>query len=389
MNSNALSASPCGTLTPTIGGASAFVPDSLPPQFDMDSLFVPIASASMKLGELNGIGRTLANPYLLIRPLQRREAVASSNIEGTFTSLSDLFFLEAGADERARPADTREVLNYVLALEHAIARLEELPICLRLIREAHGVLLSGVRRYRGEAVDPGEFRKDQNWIGGPSIDQARFIPPPPNEVMPALGELEKFIQDPQPKGVPFLVHLALIHYQFETIHPFPDGNGRVGRLMIPLVLCAWGEMNQPFIYMSPFFARNRTEYVDRLFNVSKYGDWVSWIEFFLRGVIESSQETIETVRRLQDLNAEYKSRVQLARATALTVRLVDLVFEDPVITIPKAQTLLNTSYPTAKNHVDRLVRAGILREVDMEDLGIRRKYFVAHEIIRLLDVQYE
>ena len=189
----------------------------------------------MRLGELNGIGQLLVNPYLLIRPLRRKETVASSNIEGTYTLLSDLFLLEAGADENLRPPDTGEVRNYVLALEHAIARMKELPVGLRLMKEAHQILLSRVRGHRGARLQAGEFRREQNWIGGSGSDfrLAQFVPPPPQHVMPTLGGLEKFIQDPVPRDLPPLIYLALAHYQFETIHPFQDGNGRLGRLLVP------------------------------------------------------------------------------------------------------------------------------------------------------------
>jgi len=203
----------------------------------------------MRLGELNGIGQLLVNSYVLIRPLQRKEAVASSNIEGTYTSLSDLFLLEAGADESARPPDTGEVRNYVLALEHAIGRMEELPVCFRLMKEAHEILLSGVRGDRGARLQAGEFRQEQNWIGGSGSDirLARFVPPRPQQVIPTLGELEKFIQNPRPPDLPPLIHLALAHYQFETIHPFQDGNGRLGRLLIPIILCERKILEQPLL----------------------------------------------------------------------------------------------------------------------------------------------
>ena len=211
--------------------------DPLPPELDLTPVIPSLDEASRKLGELNGIGTTLVNPYLLIRPLQRREAVASSNLEGTYTSLSDLYLFEAGADDDQRPPDTREVANYVRALEHAISRLDELPVCLRMIREIHEIVLSHVRQHRGARIVAGEFRTDQNRIGGSSLATARFVPPPPQNVIGLLGDLEKYIQQDMSEAAPPLVRLALIHYQFETIHPFPDGNGRVGRVMIPLILC--------------------------------------------------------------------------------------------------------------------------------------------------------
>ncbi len=308
----------------------------------------------MRLGELNGIGQLLVNPYLLIRPLQRKEAVASSNIEGTYTSLSDLFLLEAGADENARPPDTGEVRNYVLALEHAIARMEELPVSLRLMKEAHQILLSGVRGHRGARLQAGEFRREQNWIGGSGSDirLARFVPPPPQQVMPTLGELEKFIQDPIPRDLPPLIHLALAHYQFETIHPFQDENGRLGRLLIPIILCERKILEQPLLYMGPYFEQNKDEYIDRLFQVSKDGEWLEWIGFFLRGVIESSKSAVATVRKLQDLNAQYRVKIQQTKLFARAIGLVDLIFEEPILTVPRVQNVLSVSYPSAKSYVE-------------------------------------
>ena len=209
--------SPSGFLVPTTGEAKAFVPNPLPPSLQLDPLIGLLTEATGYLGELRGIGRTLPNPYLLIRPFQRREAVASSIIEGTVTSLSDLLMLEAGADERERLPDTREVFNYVRALEHSLERLQELPVCIRLFNEAHSILLTGVRRHRGAVITPGEFKREQNWIGGESIADARFVPCPPHEVWPAMDQLEKYIQFET--AFPLLIRLALIHYQFETIHP--------------------------------------------------------------------------------------------------------------------------------------------------------------------------
>ena len=227
VNQADFAASPVGVIIPAVPGGYAFVPSVLPRQIDVGNLASLLSEASMALGELKGIGRFMPNPYLLIRPLQKKEAVASSNIEGTFTNLSDLFLLEAGADEKGRPPDTREVMNYVRALEHAVARLTELPVCLRLMREIHEILLRGVRTQRGANITPGEFKTTQNWIGGPTIQSARFVPPPPLETVECLRELERFIHDDEALRLPPLIYSAMIHYQFETIHPFPDGNGRV------------------------------------------------------------------------------------------------------------------------------------------------------------------
>ena len=383
MNPDEFSASPSGSLAPTIQGALAFVPNPLPPDLALESVIGSLTEAAMRLGELSGVGRTLPNPFLLVRPFQRKEAVASSNIEGTITSLSDLMLLEAGADERGRPPDTREVQNYVHALEHAVDRLTQLPVCLRLIREIHEILLTGVRTHRGAKISPGEFRSDQNWIGGSltQIERARFVPPPPNQVMPTLDALEKFIQSPLDSDLPLLVRLALIHYQFEAIHPFPDGNGRVGRLLIPLILCEQGGLTQPLLYMSTYFERNQDEYVDRLYEVSRSGAWLEWIIFFLRGVSEQSIDTIVRARRLLDLQSAYHDRIPSNRASGNLHRLIDSVFESPYLTIRAAGHRLNVTYAAARNNVEKLVAADILSEVS---LGRRPRIFVAHEVFSII-----
>jgi Fic family protein len=344
-----------------------------------------ISEASMQLGELKGIGRTLPNPYLLVRPLQKREAVASSNIEGTVTSLSDLFLFDAGADEKGRAPDTREVHNYVRALERAIARLPQLPVCLRLMREAHGILLDGVQKHRGANIIPGEFRADQNWIGGRTVALARYVPPPPAELANALDAFEKFIQSDHATLMPPVILLALIHYQFEAIHPFPDGNGRLGRLLLPLMLCEKGVIPQPLLYMSSYFEKHRDEYIDTLFNVSKNGDWESWISFFLKGVIEQCKDTIVRVQRLQDLHAIYRERLQRARASALVVRLVDNILESPFVTIPRAQSILGVSYRGAKMNVQKLIDAQILSDLGMDT---RPKWFYAREVYSIIHSEH-
>lgn len=384
MNPDDFRHSPCGRIVPTIDGAWAFVPDPLPPPLGLEPLVPLLAEASMALGELNGIGRTLVNPYLLIRPFQRREAIASSSIEGTVTSLSDLFLFEGGADERARPPDTREVFNYVRALELGIERMNEIPISLRLIREMHEMLLRGLRRHRGGTVPPGEFRKEQNWIGAQAIASARFIPPPPNHVMEELYTLEKFIHSPLNAQIPPLIESAMVHYQFETIHPFPDGNGRVGRLLIPLILHAKGALSQPLLYLSPYFERNYNDYVDKLYNVSKNGVWLEWIEFFLNAVVEQCRDTITRVQKLQDLHSKYRKKVQQVRASALQLQLVDMVFQMLVISVPMAQKSLGVTPRSAALNVQKLVEAEIL--VDMQ-LRSRPRFFMAHEVFQIIDAE--
>lgn len=268
----------------------AFVPDPLPPPLSIDwDLARVLSGADRALSELAGLARTLPNPHLLIGPFIRREAVLSSRIEGTQASLSDLFFFEAAYPEKGLPAresasDVQEVANYVKALEYALKRVRDLPLSLRLIREVHEILLSGVR---GGNWTPGEFRRSQNWIGPPgcTLMEAEFVPPPPHEMMESLSELEKFLH--RPSNLPPLVKTALVHYQFEAVHPFLDGNGRIGRLLISLLLRHENLLDQPFLYLSAFFERRRSEYYAKLLDISKSGQWRSWMEFFMQGVLNN------------------------------------------------------------------------------------------------------
>lgn len=352
-----------GKIVPTLNGAWAFVPNPLPPSLDLRPAIDLLARATLKLGEVAGIGRTMANPYLLVRPLQRREAIASSNIEGTVTSFSDLLLLEAGADEKGRPPDTREVLNYVRALEHGLDRVGKLPLSLRLIRELHSKLMFGVDKLRGGHIVPGEFRRDQNWIGGANLAAARFVPPPLTHLDEALDAFEKYLHIAEDQRPTNLVDIALIHYQFEAIHPFPDGNGRVGRLLIPLILCERRVLPQPLVFMSPYLERNRNEYIDRLFEVSRRGDWIGWVSFFLRGLYEQSMDTLVRLRKLQDLQQDYRKRIQSPQRSALLLKLLDALFERPIISIPMAAQHLNVTYRAAQQNIEKLRSLGIVEHV--------------------------
>lgn len=382
MDEDAFRHSPCGRLVPTTGGAWAFVPAPLPPRLDLGPLVDPIAEASTCLGELRGIGTHVRNPYLLVSPLQRKEAVASSSIEGTYSSLSELFAFEAGIENAARRDDQREVANYVVALHHALDRLAELPVCNRLICEMHRDLLRGLppQRRHGE---PGQFKTDQNWIAGSKTDiaKARFVPPPPDEARRAMSDLEKFINDIERPHIQPLVLLALIHYQFETIHPFADGNGRVGRALIPVFLQAKALLPQPLLYMSPFFEIHKDEYIDRMFEVSRNGDWNGWIEFFLRGVIDSSRSAVHMIRQLDDLRIQYVETLRRIRAASTAHHLLEILFERPVISIPGVQNTLGVTYRAARQNVDRLLEEGILEEYP--DVP-RPKLFMAKGILDIL-----
>jgi Fic family protein len=354
----------------------------LPPaEIDLGSLVNDVTRATLALGELSGIGRAVSNPFLLIRPFMRREAVASSKIEGTVTTLTELLLFEVEQNSSRNTADTREVMNYVRALETSLTRLDELPVCVRMIKDAHKILLRSVSKQRGASIVPGEFRKDQNWIGARTLANARFVPPPPQEVEPAMSELEKYINN-MDGTFPLLINLALIHYQFETIHPFPDGNGRVGRLLMPLILCEQKQMSQPLLYLSAFFEKRYDEYIENMLNVSKGKGWEQWVRFFLLGVEESANEAIIKTKKLQDLQREYYSRIQQARTSALLGRVIESLFSHPALTVPIVATMLSISYNAAKSHIERLIQHGILAEAEYYYYP---KAYVAKEIINVMN----
>ena len=363
MNRSGFGAAAPGSLVPTIGGRKAFVPDPLPPRaLDISKLLPELTRATQAVGELKGIGRIIPNPLLLVRPLQRREAVSSSSMEGTYTTLSDLFLFEAGAADAATRDENREVSNYVRALENAIAELETLPISTRLLRNAHRTLLTGVGRHRGATVDPGELKRDQNWIGGGRrIEDARFIPAPPAATADALDALAKFVNRPQPAAP--LIDAALAHYQFETIHPFADGNGRVGRMLITLMLVENGTLPQPLLYMSPVLERRKDRYIDLMYAVSRDGAWEDWIVFFLAAMADAAAETFSVVERLQDLQRAYRERFQTARRSALVLKIIDLAFERPVMKLSDIAGALAVSYGGAVGNVGELIAQGVAEEV--------------------------
>ena len=384
MEKHGFGAACTGKLVSTIGNRRAFVPNPLPPpNLDLNSLATQISEASQAIGELKGIGRTIPNPNLLIRPLQRREAVSSSGMEGTYTTLSDLYLFEAGVADAERHEDSSEVLNYVRALENAISELGNLPISSRLFRNAHRILLTGVQRHRGAAVDAGELKREQNWIGGTGrIETARFIPPPPAETADAIDDLATFINREDRAGMPPLINAGLAHYQFEAIHPFADGNGRVGRMLIALMLIERDILPQPLLYMSPWLERHKDTYIDLMFDVSRNGAWIPWLDFFLTGVAASAVGTIKVVERLQDLQGKYRSRFQTARRSALIPRIIDMAFEQPVMTVSEIAERTGVSYQSAANNVAPLVAAGLAKEI-----GSHPKWIVFLEILDALRVE--
>ena len=341
----------------------AYYPAPLPPRFEWTSeLVLTLSQADHALGELKGLGHSLANPHLLIAPFVRREAVLSSQIEGTQASIFDLYAYEATQlPQLDRPADVKEVYNYVAALEYGLERLKTFPICLCLIRELHARLMDGAR---GEYHTPGEFRRSQNWIGPPGclLNGATFVPPPPQALYTALSQLEAYLHAP-PK-LPSLVRLGLIHYQFETLHPFLDGNGRVGRLLIVLLLCAWDLLSQPLLYLSAYFQRHREAYYEHLLAVSQRGVWADWLRFFLRGVCVQSQDAIARSRRLLSLRERYREQFQNQRAAARLLQVIDYLFTRPILTINGiAEALEEINYQSAYRYINTLADEGILREI--------------------------
>lgn len=364
----------------------AFVPNSLPPTLVFDAGLIRLLSdADRALGELAGLGRALPNPHLLINPFIRREAVLSSRIEGTQTDLADLYAFEAGqlALPGLKPtpaqADAREVLNYVRALEYGLERLSELPISLRFIRETHARLMEGVR---GNQATPGEFRRTQNWIGAPgcTLNDATYVPPPVVEMNAALDAFEKYLHSED--ELPPLVRLALIHYQFEAIHPFIDGNGRIGRLLISLLLVHWNLLPLPLLYLSAFFEQHRQAYYDLLMAVSTRGAWRDWVTFFLRGVAEQSRDAVVRAKRLQDLQSVWRGKYQRARGAGLLLAIVDELFDVPVLAPRQVAKQLRVSHQAAMQALRRLEHDQILSETTGKQ---RNRLYVAPEIIKVLE----
>ncbi len=313
----------------------------------------------------------------------------SSRIEGTETDLADLYGYEAGqlSLPGIRPpkaaTDAREVFNYVQALKEGLARLETLPVSLRLIREAHAKLMEGVR---GEYATPGEFRRSQNWIGPPGcqLKDASYVPPPVPEMLEALDAFERYLHAED--GLPPLLRLACIHYQFEAIHPFIDGNGRIGRLLIPLLMVSWGLLPHPLLYLSVFFERRRDEYYRLLMAVSTRGAWKEWTGFFLQGVAVQARDAVARAKRLQDLQAKWREALQQGRASALALKLADALFESPVLTIPKAGELLAISYQGAAKLVAKLEEIGAVSLIEPKARG---KVFVASDILDIIGASGE
>ena len=345
-------------------GYRAFIPAPLPPDPPIavdDELQTLLSAADRALGRLDGSVQTLPDSDLFVLMYVRKEAVLSSQIEGTQSSLNDLLRAEARIYDPDRPADVQEVSNYVAALNYGLERLDDLPISVRLIREIHERLLRGVR---GAHLQPGELRKSQNWIGpaGATLSEATFVPPPPHEVPQALSDLEHFMHAKD--SMPALIRIGLTHAQFETIHPFLDGNGRVGRLLITFLLCEQGTLLSPVLYLSHYFKANRAEYYEHLQNIRKDGGWEAWLKFFLRGVADVSREATDTARAIVSLRERDRDKIinELGRVAGNALKVHELLFRFPLVSVNPIADMLEVSFTSANRLIERMVEVGILVE---------------------------
>jgi Fic family protein len=370
-----------GELVQIPEGGFAFVPALLPPDpsFLTPAVVKALAEATIELGRLDGQASDFPHPEVLIAPFMRREAVLSSKIEGTQTTYSDLVLFAAAVEEiEADHKDTREVSNYVTALQYGLARAQSIPLSKQLICETHQILMAGTN----EEARSGRFRTEQVYIGqkGLPISDSRFVPPPAIHVDSTFENLIQYMGTDD--ELPLLVRLAVIHYQFETIHPFFDGNGRIGRLIMPLLLCHAGLISKPMLYLSAYFERRRVEYNDLLFGVSADGRWPEWITFFLNGVSTQALDSRQRMRQLQILRAQYWQRISKARNAPALLKLIDALIELPAMSNGRAQGILQQSLQSSSAAVDRLVKEGII--VRFEHRG-RTEYFVAPEIFETID----
>lgn len=357
----------------------AFVPAPVPHELTLTPQTIMLLSeADAALGRLAGAGRLLPDPHLLVNAYITREAVASSRIEGTQASVTEVF--DAAVTGTSARADVQEVRNYILALRHGLERLQEgFPISLRLIREMHKVLLTGVR---GQERTPGEFRQTQNWISSPDNQPrtARFVPPTVENMWRALDDWEKYLHDSEPQ-LPLLIRCALMHYQFETIHPFLDGNGRIGRLFIILYLVDRGHLPTPLLYISSYFDHRKEEYYDRLQFIRERGEIHDWLDFFLLGIAGQAADAVNRAEELSDLREQYRLRLQGSRSRAIEV--AGMLFANPIMTVRAVQEHLGVSQPGATNLLRTLTTEGIVREVG-EGPGTRHRWF-ADDVLRVLD----
>lgn len=360
----------------------AFVPPPLPPvpPIQLEHMQQLLEQANQSVGRLDGLASVLPDLTLLIYMYIRKEAVLSSQIEGTQSSLSDLLLFETSEMPGVPLDDVREVSNYVAAMDYGMARLRDgFPLSLRLIKEIHNILLA---KRRGSEKQPGEFRTSQNWIGGTRPGNAHFVPPPPEKVLECMGALELFIHEERPE-IPVMVKAALIHLQFETIHPFLDGNGRLGRLLITFLLCVAGVLQQPILYLSLYFKTNRDRYYELLDHVRSTGDWETWIEFFLTGVRETANQAADAARQMLTLFETDRRRIEaLGRPAASALRIHQQMQSRPIVTIPATAERLGLSPPTVAKSIEHLCKLDILRETTGKQ---RHRVFLYHQYMGILN----
>ncbi|MEX0761321.1 MAG: Fic family protein [Dehalococcoidia bacterium] len=346
------------------GGYRAYIPVPIPPDppIDLDAALVSLLSrADLAVGRLDGLSMQLPNPELLVAMYVRREAVLSSQIEGTQSTLDDVLAFELGERIQDLPQDVEETVNYVAAMNHGLKRLSELPLSLRLLREIHSKLL---RDGRGAERQPGEFRSSQNWIGpsNASLAEATFVPPPVPEMRGALDNFERFLHEDE-ASLPVLIHCGVAHAQFETIHPFLDGNGRVGRLLITFLLVHRGVLRQPLLYLSHFLKRHRAEYYDRLMDIRVNGNWEGWLKFFLRGVAETAEEATSTARSIVEMRERHRALIEAHGLGMNGLRFIDLLFVRPLVNVKLVSSALDVAFATANKLVGEFESLELLSEI--------------------------
>ncbi len=343
----------------------AFVPTALPPIIDNSAIFIALAEATGAIGELRGACRRLINSNILIAPLQRQEALTSSAMEGTYTTTDRLILADINI-KKDTDDSTIEVRNYILALNEAFKMLEKYPLSHRVIKTAHMKLLEGLSTARGSKKRPGEYKFDQNFIGSPTrkIEDARFIPPPPKETIECMDDLEKYLNKDYTSQAESLIDIALVHYQLETIHPFSDGNGRLGRMLVTLMSVNTKLLDMPVLYISPAIEKDKDQYIDLMYAVSTQGDWISWFNFFFQKVTQSCKDTVQTIDNLILAQTILREKVSDSIRSSNAMNLVDILFEYPALTISKASSKLNITYNAAQNLIEKLVELDILVELE-------------------------
>jgi len=371
-----------GRIIITVQKYEAYIPNPLAPSITWSTKLINnLTNAERSIAKLEEVGQTFPVPHVLVRPFVQKEAVLSSQIEGTRTTFEGLLRHEARQlSFLEKDQDLHEVQNYIKALDYGLRRIQELPISMRLAREIHAILMKDVR---GDLLTPGEIRRSQNWIGRPgaTLENAQYIPPPVEDMKECLSDLEKYINGDS--ELPALIRIGLIHYQFEAIHPFLDGNGRIGRLLITLLLSTWKILTQPMLYLSIFFEKNRTEYYDRLLAVSQKGQWEEWLEFFLTGVHEQAEDAVEKINALNILRMKYQNLFEKERNQEKLVEVVDYFIGTPISSI--GQILQGTelgSFSMIQGYFDKLVSFGFLEEITG---GKRNRIYLAREILEILD----